>query len=82
MEAVLTWREAFDGIRSDMSVEELTAQIAEIEGAIFIRMQELQNVKDSNGEFKQMVEVMREIRRLQIEKLNYPDFSFDLPRGS
>jgi len=78
----LTWREAFAGIRSDMSVEELTAQIAEIEGAIFIRMQELQNVKDSNGEFKQMVEVMREIRRLQIEKLNYPDFSFDLPRGS
>jgi hypothetical protein len=76
----LKWREAFAAIRSDMTVEELTAQIAEVEGAIFTRTQELQDVEDSNGEFKQMFEAMQEIRRLQKERLNYPDLNSDFFR--
>jgi hypothetical protein len=68
------WKEHYGMLRPDMPREELRKLIEEIKGAIFVRTQELQNVADSNGEFNAMVEAMRTIRRLQIEKLQYPNF--------
>ena len=72
-----TWQEFFKLLDPDMPKEELRALIADIEGAIFIRSQELGKVTDSTGEFNEMVEAMRTVRRLKIEKMNFPDFNPD-----
>ena len=55
-------------------IEDVTRLLVKIESAIFVRPSELQDIADSNGEFKEMVEAMRTVRRLQIEKLNYLEF--------
>ena len=60
-----------------MPWEELRKLIADIEGVILIRSQELPKVADSNGELSEMVEAIKTVRRLQIEKLNFPDFNPD-----
>ena len=60
-----------------MPKEELRALIADFEGAISIRSQELEKVTDSTGEFNEMIEAMRTVRRLKIEKLKFPDFNPD-----
>jgi hypothetical protein len=72
-----TWQESFKLLHPDMPKEELRALIADIEGAIFVRSQELEIVIDSTGEFNEMIEAMRTVRRLQIEKMNFPDFNPD-----
>jgi len=71
----LNWRDAYNRIHPDLPKEELRKLIEEVEGGVFVRAQELQKVTDSHGEFKEMVEAMKEVRRLQIEKLNFPDFN-------
>jgi hypothetical protein len=69
-----TWRDAYNQLREDVPKEELRKLIEDVESAIFKRTTELRDIDDSNGEFKEMVEAMRTVRRLQIEKLNYPEF--------
>lgn len=69
-----TWRDAYNRLTEDLPKEELRKLIEEVESAIFVRTQELRNIDNSNGEFKEMVAAMQTVRRLQIEKLNYPEF--------
>jgi len=73
----ISWREAYNQIRPDMAKEELRKLIEEVEGGIFARSLELRKLPGSNGEYNQMIEAMKTIRRLQIERLNYPDFNPD-----
>jgi hypothetical protein len=61
-------------IRASLLGWKLRKLIEDVESAIFKRTTELRDIDDSNGEFKEMVEAMRTVRRLQIEKLNYPEF--------
>ena len=69
-----TRRDACNRLREDVPKEELRKLIEDVESAIFVRTSELQDVADYNGEFKEMVDAMRTVRRLHIEKLNYLEF--------
>jgi hypothetical protein len=73
------WRDAYQRLSKDVPKEELRKLIEDVESAIFNRTTEIQDIADSNGEFKEMVEARQTVRRLQIEKLNasYIFFSSD-----
>ena len=60
-----------------LTADELESRIFEVEGAIFIRLQQLADSGGaaSNEERKAIDDAMRTIRRLQIEKLSYPEFN-------
>jgi len=73
----LTWREAFTLVSPDLPKEELRKRIDEVECAIFTRFQELRNAVERDAELSEMVDVMQTIRRLQAEKLGFPDFVSD-----
>ena len=68
------WRDAYKRLNERAPKADLRKLIEEVESAIFVRTSELRTVADSKGEYKEMVEAMHTVRRLQIEKLNYPEF--------
>jgi len=57
-----TWREAYNQLSKDVPKEELRKLFEDVESAIFVRTQELRDIDDSNGEFKEMVEAMQTVR--------------------
>ena len=70
----LTWRGAFNLILPDLPKEQLHQCVLDCEDAIFVRFQELRH-EEPNGEHSEIAEALHTIRRVQVEKLGYPDFN-------
>lgn len=69
-----TWREAYKRLNECAPKDDLRKLIEDVESAIFVRTSELRQVANSNGEYTEMVDAMKTVRRLQIEELKYPEF--------
>ena len=70
------WRRCYDTLSPDLIGEELMSRVFEVEDAVFTRFQQLAGNDESNAinERNEIGDAMRAVRRLQVEKLNYPDF--------
>lgn len=70
------WRRCYDALSPNLIGEELMSRVFEVEDAVFTRFQQLAGNDESNAikERNEIEDAMRAVRRLQIEKLNYPDF--------
>jgi hypothetical protein len=71
------WRESYKALTPGLTAGELQSQLVDVEGAIFIRLQQLSGLSDgaATEERRDISDAMQTIRRLQIEKLNYPNFN-------
>jgi len=71
----LSWREACNLIRPDMTQKELRQHIDLVETTAFERLVEIADKKDSAAEHYEIAQAMTKIRKLQVEKLKYPEIA-------
>jgi hypothetical protein len=68
----IPWREAFNRILPDLPKEELRKRIFDCEMAMCKRLEQVQD-ENPEGEVLEITAALKTIRRLQVEKLGYPD---------
>ena len=67
------WRQAVSEVRPDLAKDKLQKKVYEAELAIFARLQELASLPDHTSEHQEIEQATNLLRRIQIEKLNFPD---------
>ena len=77
MPPTVDWRESYKALTPGLTAGELQSRLVDVEGAIFIRLQQLSGLSDgaATEERRDIACAMQTIRRLQIENLNYPNFN-------
>lgn len=68
------WQPQFYAALLDTDLQRLQQRILRAEEAIFIRRQALINAPNADEEREAMDDATRQLRVIQVEKLNYPDW--------
>jgi hypothetical protein len=69
------WQRKLQAALHESNPEKLRRRVQAAEGAIFLRCQELADGPDGHAEQQAIADATRILRRLQIEKLGYPDWN-------
>jgi hypothetical protein len=69
------WRELYEAALSERDPAKLENRIRDTEEAIILRVQTLANFPDFWGERKDIEDATVALRRLQVEKLHFPDWN-------
>ena len=70
-----SWRKHYQAALSERDSIKLEDRIRDTEEAIFLRVQALANSPDFWSERKDIVNLIPSLRRLQVEKLHFPDWN-------
>jgi hypothetical protein len=70
-----SWRKHYQAALSERDLIKLENRICDTEGAIFLSLQTLANSPDFWSERKDIVSAIATLRRLQVEKLHFPDWN-------
>jgi hypothetical protein len=68
------WQPQFRAALLETDPQQLHQRVITAEEAIFTRMQVLVNASNGDTERHAIEEAMRQLRVIQVEKLNYPDW--------
>jgi hypothetical protein len=67
------WREAYRKTRNDQDSTKLVEHVLETEGAIFVRLQELNSAQDHDRERAEIQEAAIDLLKIKTERLGWPD---------
>lgn len=70
------WRERVREAVCERDINRLRARIAIAEESVSLRLQSLDNSRDSQAERTELADAANAILRLQIEKLHFPELTF------
>jgi hypothetical protein len=68
------WQPQFRAALAETDPKQLHQRVIAAEEAIFTRMQALASAPDADTERHAIGDAMRQLRVIQVEKLNYPDW--------
>jgi uncharacterized protein YjaZ len=69
------WRNLFEQTLLEKNTEQLQFLAHETEGAMFLRLQEIEAWENRESELREIKSAWRELRSIQVERLHFPDLS-------
>jgi hypothetical protein len=69
------WHQWFEQTLQEQNTDRLEFLVHEAEGAMFLRLQEIQGCENREFELREIESAWLQLRMIQIERLHFPDLS-------